>query len=649
MILLVSSITPVLIIGLIGATQARNVLEQQIGNDSLELARSTLERISGFLDLEFENVHSWSHVINLTKAADENSYASISEELAHLQEVQSEYYNIILQDKNGKIVASSSTELIGLNLSAETGFKEAIGGKPNIQDVAFNSTAGGWAIVISAPVKNSDEDSHVEAVISAVLKWEIINEMITSLQLAGQQQRESDHFMLINSEGTVISCYDRAELFTENLIKAGMDSAKYALEKKEGFLLENETEHGLESFSVYTYLKKHKNLPDFGWGLIILQDPDRVFASVNLLKRTTMYILAIFVVILSVVSLILANRITKPILAIAAAAINLGKGHLDTRVNVNSKDEIAQLAQSFNKMAENLKTSTTSIDRLNTVNQQLEASRQQIDVSNQQLKAENIERQRAEKNLTSANETLKQTVEKLALSNDELQEFVYIASHDLREPLRKISSFGELLKDSLSDSLGEDDQENLNYMVDGAERMTQMIEALLVYSRLNTKEITFNPVDLNKIIEQFKHLELAELLEETNATIDIPQTLPTVKADEVMIRELMQNLIGNGIKYQKPGTAPKIEITATQIDGENVRIEFRDNGIGIKKEMHGAIFKMFKRVHSRDKYKGAGIGLAVCKKIAERHGSQIGVDSQQDKGSVFWFTMLLEKESVAVS
>jgi signal transduction histidine kinase len=111
----------------------------------------------------------------------------------------------------------------------------------------------------------------------------------------------------------------------------------------------------------------------------------------------------------------------------------------------------------------------------------------------------------------------------------------------------------------------------------------------------------------------------------------------------------MQNLIVNGIKYQRAGTAPRIEITARQIDNDEVRIEFKDNGIGIKKEMHQAIFKMFKRIHSREDYQGTGIGLAVCKKIAEKHGSKIGVDSEEGKGSVFWFTMSLEKELATVS
>ena len=624
LILLVSSIIPVLIIGLIGTTKAQHALEQQVGVDSLELARLTLERISEYLHTEFEDVRSWPHLVNLTGAADESHYTRISEGLARIQEIHNEYYNITMLDKEGEIVASSDTNLIGRNLSQEPGFQEAIGGKPNIQDVAFNTTAGEWAVTISVPVMESHEDLQVKTVLSAVLKWDTINAMITDLKLAGHPQRESDHFMLFNSEGTVISCFDKAELFTENLIAVGMDSAKYASEKKKGFLFDAVSEHGLESFSAYTYLKKYKNLPDFGWGLVFLQNPDRVFASVNMLKRATKYTVAIFVVILSVVSLVFAHRITKPVLAIASAAGDLGKGKLSTRVKINSKDELGTLASSFNTMADELEQSDTK------------------------LRGVIEKRKQAEEALEVSNYDLNQSVGKLEEANKELKDFVYIASHDLREPLRKISSFGSLLEDSLKGKLSDDDKENLDFMIDGAERMTQMIEALLVYSRLNTKDITLSTVDLNEVIEQFTQLELATLLEETNATIEIPQLLPTVKADKVLIRQLIQNLIANGIKYQKSGTAPRIEITARQSDNDKVRIEFKDNGIGIKENMHQAIFKMFKRVHSREEYEGTGIGLAVCKKIAERHGSRIGVDSKEGEGSVFWFTLSAATEPVTV-
>ena len=251
------------------------------------------------------------------------------------------------------------------------------------------------------------------------------------------------------------------------------------------------------------------------------------------------------------------------------------------------------------------------------------------------------DRTKAEQSLKQLNADLSLTATKLEESNRELQNFAYIASHDLREPLRKISSFGALLQEALGGKLNDDDEENLGFMVNGAERMQQMIEGLLVYSRLERKEITFESVDLNLIISELQQVELAVPLEDSAGQIEVPQPLPSVLGDSVQIRQLLQNLIANGIKYHHEQNQPRIQITSKTIDDETLRIEIQDNGIGIKKDFHKDIFAMFRRLHSRSKYQGAGIGLAVCKKIVDKHGGQIGIESEEQQGSTFWFTLPL--------
>jgi PAS domain S-box-containing protein len=249
------------------------------------------------------------------------------------------------------------------------------------------------------------------------------------------------------------------------------------------------------------------------------------------------------------------------------------------------------------------------------------------------------ERKRAEEQLKKLNDDLAEAVGKLEEANTEMKNFVYIASHDLREPLRKIAAFGAMLKMSLEGKISSDDAENLHFMIDGSQRMTKMIEGLLVYSRVSTKAQDAQAVELDEIVKQLQELELSVLIEEKHVTIEIPQPLPCVEVDPVQIRQLMQNLIANGIKYQKKDNAPHITITSKPAADGRVKIEVTDNGIGIKPEYQGAIFTMFKRLHSRDEYEGTGIGLAVCKKIVERHGGKIGIESQSDKGSTFWFTL----------
>jgi len=245
------------------------------------------------------------------------------------------------------------------------------------------------------------------------------------------------------------------------------------------------------------------------------------------------------------------------------------------------------------------------------------------------------ERAKAEELLLEAREINK----RLQQSNRELEDFAHIASHDLQEPLRKISSFGGLLKASLTDKLDDDESENLDFMIDGARRMQLIIDDLLTYSRITTKAKPFQAVDPNKVIEDLKKLELAAMLDETKGMLVVPQPLLTINGDPSQIYQLFQNLILNGFKFHKHGVAPAVTVKSHLVQNNNVKFYIQDNGIGIDPEYHEQIFTMFKRLHSREKYKGTGIGLAICKKIIQRHGGEIGVKSKAGEGSTFWFTL----------
>jgi PAS domain S-box-containing protein len=230
------------------------------------------------------------------------------------------------------------------------------------------------------------------------------------------------------------------------------------------------------------------------------------------------------------------------------------------------------------------------------------------------------ERKRAQAKTESLLSEVKEINRKLEQSNRELEDFAHIASHDLQEPLRKISSFGALLQDSLKDKLDEDQSENLGFMIDGARRMQSMIDDLLAYSRITTKAKPLQPVDPSKVVENLKNFELAAALEETKGMIMVPQPLSIVQGDPSQIHQLLQNLIANGLKFHREGVSPVVTVRSHPMQNNTVRF-------------------MFKRLHSREQYKGTGIGLAICKKIVQRHGGEIGVKSKFGEGSTFWFTL----------
>lgn len=223
----------------------------------------------------------------------------------------------------------------------------------------------------------------------------------------------------------------------------------------------------------------------------------------------------------------------------------------------------------------------------------------------------------------------------LTRSNQDLEQFAYVASHDLQEPLRKVSSFAQLLAAQYEGKLDADANEFIGYMVDGARRMQVLIQNLLAYSRLGRKGQPFAPTDVNAVLRQ----ALANLQGaiEDSAAVITSGPLPTVLADEFQLVQLFQNLIGNAIKFRGAGQ-PVIQVQA-EAAGSTWTFSVRDNGIGIDLQFAERIFVIFQRLHSREQYAGTGIGLAFCKKIVERHGGRIWLESKPGQGATFCFTL----------
>jgi PAS domain S-box-containing protein len=244
------------------------------------------------------------------------------------------------------------------------------------------------------------------------------------------------------------------------------------------------------------------------------------------------------------------------------------------------------------------------------------------------------ERKWAERELKQAVE-LKQAIEALELSNRDLEQFAYVASHDLQEPLRMVSSFTQLLAKRYRGKLDKDADEFIAYIVAGAKRMQALINDLLTYSRVDTRGESFGPIDSEAAFDQAT-ANLRVAIEEGEAVIT-HDPLPPLIADNSQIVQLFQNLLGNAIKFRGK-EPPRIHVSARQENNEWV-FSFRDNGIGIAPEYFDRVFVIFQRLHGREEYPGTGTGLAICKKIVERHGGRIWVESEPSKGSTFYFAI----------
>jgi PAS domain S-box-containing protein len=224
----------------------------------------------------------------------------------------------------------------------------------------------------------------------------------------------------------------------------------------------------------------------------------------------------------------------------------------------------------------------------------------------------------------------------LEVSNKELQDFVFVASHDLQEPLRKIQAFGEFLRDEFKDVLGENGRDYIERMRGAASRMQRLINDLLALTRVTTKALPFEPVDLSKVLQDVLS-DLETRVHEKNAKVEVGK-LPTLEADPTQMRQLFQNLIGNALKFQKPGVTPEVRVHSTVLNGgaqNRCRITVEDNGIGFDNKYGQQIFKVFERLHGKDEYEGTGIGLAVCRKVVERHGGTIRAEGVPGTGATF--------------
>jgi len=255
-----------------------------------------------------------------------------------------------------------------------------------------------------------------------------------------------------------------------------------------------------------------------------------------------------------------------------------------------------------------------------------------------------LERQRAQEGLTAF-------AAKLQRSNRELHDFAYVASHDLQEPLRKIQAFGDRLKLRCAEALGDQGRDYLERMQNAARRMSVLITDLLAFSRVTTKAEPFVPVDLSQIAREVMG-DLEVRIEQTGGRVEMDE-LPTIDADPLQMRQLLQNLVGNGLKFHPPDVPPVVKISAAVMsDGrtggsptpvELCQIRVEDRGIGFDEKYLDRIFNVFQRLHGRGEYEGTGIGLAICRKIAERHGGSITAESEPGKGAAFLVTLPLKQ------
>ncbi|MET0637880.1 MAG: ATP-binding protein [Chitinophagaceae bacterium] len=342
-------------------------------------------------------------------------------------------------------------------------------------------------------------------------------------------------------------------------------------------------------------------------------------------KFSTRFLIAIAgiaFVIAIIAGILVSGSIVTPILKLKAATQGIDGGIMDIIKGINGDDEIGDLAISFNKMTRDLKRSKMQIEEhTKTLEQKVHERTNELEMYIRKLK--------------KTEEKLRHYAYDLKNSNTELEQFAYVASHDLQEPLRTISSFVKLIQQQYKGKLDEKADKYLGFITQSSGRMEVLIKDLLDFSRIGHKK-ELEKVDCNEILQDVL-TDLSASIMETQATTE-SASLPVINGYPTEVKQLFQNLIANAIKFRKKDSIPKIKVAIYDMD-RYWKFGISDNGIGIEKQHSERIFIIFQRLHTRTEYKGSGIGLSHCKKIAALHKGKIWVESIKGEGSTFYFTI----------
>ncbi len=529
--------------------------------------------------------------------------------LKKTKEAGRDVYEVFVVNADGKIAASSDTAKIGLDRSTDTYFSEAKS-SPFIKDAYYSKITGKESLAFSAPITDEGTGKFLGVVVAKV-SMEVLN----SITIDGTGLGKTGEVYLVNKDWYMIT---PSRFKKDTFLRLNIDiegARKYLEDYREfGTKLHEHDPFVYADYRGGKVLGTLDYIPEMQWCL--LAEIDEKEALAPLAKMRLLFVLVIFLVPITawLMGIFVSKLITKPIHKLRKGTEIIGAGNLDYKVGTDAKDEIGGLSRAFDKMTGDLKKTTTSVDNLNR---------------------EIAERKKAEKER-------EQLLGELSRSNEELQQFAYIASHDLQEPLRMVASYVQLLENRYKGKLDADADDFIGFAVDGAARMQKMINDLLIYSRVGTRGGSFEPADCEAVLEQAL-VNLRMAVEESGAGVT-HDVLPTVTADDSQLVQLFQNLIGNAIKFRGDET-PHIHVLSEEKGGEWI-FSVRDNGIGIDRQYAERIFEIFERLHTRSEYAGTGIGLAVCKRIVERHGGRIWVESEAGKGSKFYFTIPIRRQKV---
>jgi signal transduction histidine kinase len=610
-LLLVVAIAPliVLVVGLHIVWYYGEMADEREAN--LELSHALALTFGGYVDdVSRQESAIGRALVALTPYTAEQANQYLTENAAEYMAVT----GFCWTNPQGEVIASSNSGTIGLKIGDRPYFQEILRGAPlAVSNLLKERATGQLTFIIARGIR--DAQGTLKGVVFAPVEPGELGRRVLNLP-----RLQRGMITVFDPEGTLVLVQPEAKLTLEQrrwkdkdpllaVALAGKDSAGSLVSPIGG------------------NLRIGARVPVAGLGWVVGASRPATEVSAPLLRQLALNlaIIAGVVAVSAGLALLISRRISHPVRDLRQAAMAVGRGDLDGQVDVRGVAELVELGEAFNRMAAGLKAAREDREKaqaaLEEVNAHLEQRTAELETSNRQLQEEIAERKRV--------------AEDLARSNKDLEQFAYVASHDLQEPLRIVSGYLQLIERRYKGKLAAEADEFITFAVDGAARMQSLIEDLLAYSRVGTQGRRFAPTDCEKVFERAVG-NLGRAVADSGATVT-HDPLPTVLADVTQLVQVFQNLIGNAIKF-RGAEPPRIHVAARSQDGQWL-FSVQDNGMGVEPQYAQRIFVLFQRLHPRDKYPGTGIGLSVCQRIIERHGGRIWVESKPGEGSTFHFTL----------
>ncbi len=583
---------PALVLTLYSGSELRRRAAESVEQNILTLTELATIQQESFV----ENTRIFLVALSHNPAVSSPDVSECRELLSHLfTEHYTHFTSFYVADLNTNVVCSAPFSHVTENLAECEHYAEMVATQDFVVSNYHICKATKKAIMAMGYPVHDAQGNFIRVInISIDLSW--LNDIATQADLP-----PGSTLQVFDQAGNYLNHYPNPEKYLGK--KLSQDSPLFTLfQQGHGTLIASDAD-GIQRIYATTPMRNVQ-----GSVTVILGVPTSVaFAEANRITTRNLILLGVVTLLAALAAVLLAEfLIMRQTRALLHTTQQLASGNLAARTTIpHDSGELGQLAQAFDHMADS-------------------------------LEQRSLERDQAERNM-------REYAAELERSNRELQDFANIASHDMQEPLRKILTFSELLRLRYADQLDARAGDYIQRMDRAARHLHDLINDLLAYSRITTRARPFTPVDLNEVARKVVS-DLDLQIEESQAKVEVGK-LPSLEADPTQMYQLLQNLVSNALKYHAPDRQPHIVISGDCLADGLCQLKVSDNGIGFDAKYLERIFQPFQRLHPRDEYEGTGMGLAICRKIAERHGGAISATSAPDRGATFVVTLPLTHQN----